>query len=226
MPAGLSRRSCSSRSSPTPRSTSGAGGSRAREGGARAAGGGRLALWLTGVALLFLALSRPSTGSASNSRPAHGPAPAARGPGADLPHARADQAHPAARDAAIHWVERAAGPFGHPAFGVIAYVGAMWLWHVPTLYEAALDHSVRPCARAPDFAAAGPSTGGTCSRRSARGCGSAGSAGALHGLDEAARRLPRDPARLLPRASSTTSTTRRGRAGGSPPSTTSTWPGW
>jgi putative membrane protein len=38
-------------------------------------------------------------------------------------------------------VERAAGPFGHPAFGVVAYVGAMWLWHVPALYDAALRHS-------------------------------------------------------------------------------------
>jgi cytochrome c oxidase assembly factor CtaG len=38
----------------------------------------------------------------------------------------------------IHRLERAAGPFGHPAFGVVAYVGAMWLWHVPFMYEAAL----------------------------------------------------------------------------------------
>ena len=35
---------------------------------------------------------------------------------------------------------RKAGPFGHPAFGVVAYVGAMWLWHVPKLYNAALEH--------------------------------------------------------------------------------------
>ena len=41
----------------------------------------------------------------------------------------------------IHWLERAAGPFGHPAFGVVAYVGAMWLWHVPALYDAALEHA-------------------------------------------------------------------------------------
>jgi cytochrome c oxidase assembly factor CtaG len=38
----------------------------------------------------------------------------------------------------IHRIERAAGPFGHPAFGVIAYVGAMWLWHIPFMYNAAL----------------------------------------------------------------------------------------
>jgi cytochrome c oxidase assembly factor CtaG len=42
----------------------------------------------------------------------------------------------------IHRLERAAGPFGHPAFGVVAYVGGMWAWHVPALYDAALRHSV------------------------------------------------------------------------------------
>jgi cytochrome c oxidase assembly factor CtaG len=41
----------------------------------------------------------------------------------------------------IRRVERAAGPFGHPVFGVVAYVGAMWLWHIPALYDAALRHS-------------------------------------------------------------------------------------
>jgi putative membrane protein len=41
----------------------------------------------------------------------------------------------------IHWLERKAGPFGHPAFGVVAYVGAMWLWHIPLFYDAALHHS-------------------------------------------------------------------------------------
>ena len=40
----------------------------------------------------------------------------------------------------IQWLERKAGPFGHPAFGVVAYVGAMWLWHVPLFYDAALEH--------------------------------------------------------------------------------------
>jgi cytochrome c oxidase assembly factor CtaG len=40
----------------------------------------------------------------------------------------------------IHRIERRAGPFAHPAFGVVAYVGAMWLWHVPALYDAALRH--------------------------------------------------------------------------------------
>jgi cytochrome c oxidase assembly factor CtaG len=40
----------------------------------------------------------------------------------------------------IHRIEQAAGPFGHPAFGVVAYVGAMWMWHIPAFYDAALAH--------------------------------------------------------------------------------------
>jgi putative membrane protein len=37
-------------------------------------------------------------------------------------------------------VERALGPIAHPAFAVGLYVGFMWLWHVPALYDAALSH--------------------------------------------------------------------------------------
>jgi len=39
-------------------------------------------------------------------------------------------------------LEEAAGVFGHPVFAVVLYVGLMWLWHVPALYDAALEHSV------------------------------------------------------------------------------------
>ncbi|MDP9346882.1 MAG: cytochrome c oxidase assembly protein [Actinomycetota bacterium] len=37
-------------------------------------------------------------------------------------------------------VERAAGPLAHPVFAVVLYVGVMWAWHVPALYDAALEH--------------------------------------------------------------------------------------
>jgi putative membrane protein len=40
-----------------------------------------------------------------------------------------------------HAIERRAGFIAHPAFGVIAYVGTMWLWHVPALYDAALTNA-------------------------------------------------------------------------------------
>lgn len=37
-------------------------------------------------------------------------------------------------------LERAAGPAGHPVFAVLLYVVVMWVWHVPGLYDAALEH--------------------------------------------------------------------------------------
>ncbi len=37
-------------------------------------------------------------------------------------------------------LERAAGPFAHPAFAVVLYIASMWLWHLPALYDAALNH--------------------------------------------------------------------------------------
>jgi cytochrome c oxidase assembly factor CtaG len=55
----------------------------------------------------------------------------------------------------IHWLERKAGPFGHPAFGVIAYVGVMWLWHVPYFYDAALQYPGVHVLEHLSFAAAG-----------------------------------------------------------------------
>jgi putative membrane protein len=37
-------------------------------------------------------------------------------------------------------VERRAGYFAHPAFAVFAYVGFMWLWHIPVMYDTALRY--------------------------------------------------------------------------------------
>jgi cytochrome c oxidase assembly factor CtaG len=39
-------------------------------------------------------------------------------------------------------VEQAAGPLAHPALAVALYVGVMWGWHVPALYDAALEQPV------------------------------------------------------------------------------------
>ena len=36
-------------------------------------------------------------------------------------------------------VERAAGLLAHPVFAILFYAGAMWAWHVPALYDAALE---------------------------------------------------------------------------------------
>jgi putative membrane protein len=38
-------------------------------------------------------------------------------------------------------LEHAAGPLGHPLFAVCLYVAVMWVWHIPRLYDAALQHS-------------------------------------------------------------------------------------
>ena len=38
-------------------------------------------------------------------------------------------------------VEEALGPLAHPVVALVAYVGLMWLWHVPALYDLALDHA-------------------------------------------------------------------------------------
>lgn len=55
----------------------------------------------------------------------------------------------------VHWLERKAGPLAHPAFGVVAYVGVMWAWHVPALYDAALESEVVHGLEHVSFAAAG-----------------------------------------------------------------------
>jgi cytochrome c oxidase assembly factor CtaG len=39
-------------------------------------------------------------------------------------------------------LERSLGPFGHPAFAAVFYVATMWAWHVPALYDGALEHSL------------------------------------------------------------------------------------
>jgi cytochrome c oxidase assembly factor CtaG len=40
----------------------------------------------------------------------------------------------------LQLIERRAGPLAHPAVAVIAYGGLMWLWHIPRMYDLALDH--------------------------------------------------------------------------------------
>jgi putative membrane protein len=40
----------------------------------------------------------------------------------------------------VQRIERAAGPLASPVFAVVAYVAGMYLWHVPALYDAALEH--------------------------------------------------------------------------------------
>jgi putative membrane protein len=41
----------------------------------------------------------------------------------------------------IHRIEQRVGFLAAPLFAVFLYTGAMWLWHVPALYDAAAEHS-------------------------------------------------------------------------------------
>jgi cytochrome c oxidase assembly factor CtaG len=38
-------------------------------------------------------------------------------------------------------VEERLGPIAHPATALVLYVGFMWLWHIPALYDAALSNA-------------------------------------------------------------------------------------
>jgi putative membrane protein len=112
-----------------------------REGGARAAGVGHLVLWTTGVALLFVALISPVDALGEQLSSMHMVQHLLIADLAPICLTLALTKHilrPVTRR--IQWLERAAGPFGHPVFGIVAYVGFMWLWHVPALYDAALRH--------------------------------------------------------------------------------------
>jgi putative membrane protein len=41
----------------------------------------------------------------------------------------------------LNVIERRAGYLAHPAFAVIAYAGFMWAWHIPAMYDAALNNT-------------------------------------------------------------------------------------
>jgi cytochrome c oxidase assembly factor CtaG len=126
------------------------------QGGPRAAGWGRAALWATGLAALFAALVSPLDRLGEQFATFH-----------MVQHLLIADLAPIALTLAltkwilrpatkrIHRIEKAAGPFGHPAFGVVAYVGAMWLWHVPALYDAALQNAAVHTLEHLSFAAAG-----------------------------------------------------------------------
>jgi cytochrome c oxidase assembly factor CtaG len=55
----------------------------------------------------------------------------------------------------VQAIERRAGFLAHPAFAVVAYVGLMWFWHLPALYDSALRHSGVHTIEHVCFAAAG-----------------------------------------------------------------------
>ena len=127
-----------------------------REGGPRAAPTGRAIMWGTGIALLFVALISPIDRLGEQFATFHMVQHLLIADLAPIALTLALTKHilrPATKR--IHRIERAAGPLGHPAFGVVAYVGAMWAWHVPALYDAALEHAPVHVLEHLSFAAAG-----------------------------------------------------------------------
>ena len=42
----------------------------------------------------------------------------------------------------VQAVERAVGPLAHPVAAALLYIGTVWLWHVPALYDATLRHPI------------------------------------------------------------------------------------
>jgi cytochrome c oxidase assembly factor CtaG len=55
----------------------------------------------------------------------------------------------------VHWVERALGPFASPLTGLALWLGLMYAWHIPALYDAALEHPVVHLLEHVSFFAAG-----------------------------------------------------------------------
>lgn len=110
--------------------------------GARAAPASRLVSWLAGVLTLAVALISPLDMLADQLFAMHmvqhvlliDIAPVLLIAGLTKILLR-----PAART--VLDLERALGPIAHPAFAVVLYVGFMYLWHVPAMYDAALEHS-------------------------------------------------------------------------------------
>jgi cytochrome c oxidase assembly factor CtaG len=127
-----------------------------RHDGARGAPTGRLALWVTGVLLIAAALLSPVDHLGEQLASAHMVQHLLL---ADLAPIALILAftkiilRPATR--VVHRIERKAGPLAHPAAGVVAYVGAMWLWHVPALYDAAVEHTLVHVLEHVSFAGAG-----------------------------------------------------------------------
>ena len=126
------------------------------QGGPRAASGERLALWYLGIAILAVALISPLDVLGEQLASAH-----------MVQHLLVADLAPIALTLALtkhilrpvtrrlQRLEEAAGPFGHPAFGVVAYVGVMWFWHVPVFYDAALTSGAVHTLEHLTFGAAG-----------------------------------------------------------------------
>jgi putative membrane protein len=127
-----------------------------RSGGAHRPGFGRLALFLGGLVVVLIALVSPVDSLADNLLVMHmvqhvlllDVAPILLILGLNKVLLR-----PVTRR--LHAIEQGAGLLAHPAFAVAAYVGFMWAWHVPALYDAALNNTTIHAFEHLCFSAAG-----------------------------------------------------------------------
>lgn len=110
--------------------------------GTKHAGPGRLALWLGALTLIVIALLSPVDTISDQLASAHMVQHLLL---ADIVPIMLILAfskvllRPVTKE--IHAIEKRAGWIAHPAFGVVAYVGSMWMWHIPVMYDAALRHA-------------------------------------------------------------------------------------
>ncbi len=124
--------------------------------GERHAGAVRLALWLGALALVCVALISPLDAISDQLASAHMVQHLLL---ADIIPIMLILAftkvllRPVTRQ--VQSVEKRLGVLAHPAFGVVAYIATMWLWHVPAMYDAALRHSGVHVLEHLSFAAAG-----------------------------------------------------------------------
>src|SRR4051812_1049633 len=52
-------------------------------------------------------------------------------------------------------VERALGPLAHPACALVLWLGLVYFWHIPSIYDAALEHSAIHAVQHVSFFSAG-----------------------------------------------------------------------
>ena len=126
------------------------------EGGPRAAGGWRAVAWAAGLLCVFAAVVSPVDRLGEQLASAHMVQHLLLADLAAILLVLGLTKHilrPVTRR--IHRLEEAVGPLAHPAMGVIAYVGVMWLWHVPALYDATLENGAVHVLEHLTFAAAG-----------------------------------------------------------------------
>ncbi len=112
------------------------------EPGARTAGAGRLCAFLAAMVVLFIALISPVDGLGEQLFAMHMTQHVLIldvVPVLLMLSLTKTLLRPLTRRVQV--LERRAGFLAHPAFAVVLYVGTMAFWHVPAMYDAALEHS-------------------------------------------------------------------------------------